>query len=215
MTRQVQNKKEGGRDFLCRLWNRVGVQCGHLVGRGSLSVGLILAGRAAHCGSVGWGGCEGCGGGYGTAAAGEAGYRGGLLLFGLLAGELCDAEEELEAAQLDVAAVVQQRRALPPRPAASYQAGAACLAAARQLAPALRLAAHHSSGREQPHHGAGTLVILALLTATCSRTQGDVGKRVHTILQLSMEQQQQHFPLSPRWLGSLKFPIFLYFFLKT
>lgn len=125
------------------------MQCGHLVGGDSLSVGLVLAGGAAGCGSVG----RRCGGGGGGGGAGSAaanggatgGRRGGLLLFGLLTGELGDAEDELEAAQLDVAAVVEQRRAFPSSPAASDQAGAARLAAARQLRAALRLAAHHSA----------------------------------------------------------------------
>lgn len=128
---------EGGRDFLRVLQNRVGVQYGHLVGRIGLSVGLVLAGGAAHCGSTG-GRC-GCGGGgrragsgAGHAAAGGGGGGGdgggtsatcsrrrGLLFFGLLTGELCDAEDELEATQFDVAAMVEQGGALPARPAAT------------------------------------------------------------------------------------------------
>lgn len=127
---------EGGRDFLRVLQNRIGVQYGHLVGRFSLSVGLVLAGGAAHCGSTG-GRC-GCGGGgrragsgAGHAAAGGAGggdgggtsatrsRRRGLLFFGLLTGELGDAEDELEAPQFDVAAMVEQGGALPARPAAT------------------------------------------------------------------------------------------------
>lgn len=107
------------------------MQNGHLVGGNSLSVCLILAGGAAHCGSIGWWWCGGGGGGGGagsgagcTAAAGggastTGGRRGGLLLFGLLTGELGDAEDKLEASQFDVAAVVEQGRPLPARPAAS------------------------------------------------------------------------------------------------
>lgn len=135
-------QKEGGRDFMCGLWNRVGVQYGHLVGRNSLSVSLILAGRAAHCGSTGWwwwcggGGGAGIGAGRTAAAAGGASATGGrcgsLLFFGLLTGKFSDAEDKLEAAQFDVAAVVEQGSALPARPAASDQAGAARLTAARQ-----------------------------------------------------------------------------------
>lgn len=124
-------QKEGGRDFLCGLQNRVGVQYGHLVGRNSFSVGLILAGGAAHCGSTGWrwtwgGGGGGAGSGGGRAAAAAAGgasatctRRGGLLFFGLLTGELGNAEDKLEASQFDVAAVVEQGSALPARPAAA------------------------------------------------------------------------------------------------
>lgn len=148
------------------------MQYGHLVGGwDSLSVRLVLAGGAARCGSVGqwWcggGGGGGAGGGVGSDAGGGGG--GALLLFGLLTGELGDAEDELEAAQLDVAAVVEQRRALPARPAAPDQAGAARLARARQLGAAPGLAAHHAARRQQADHGAGTLALLALLTATCS-----------------------------------------------
>lgn len=54
VTWKVQNKKRGGQDFLCGLWNRVGVQYGHLVGRDSLSVSLIMARGAAYCGSIVW-----------------------------------------------------------------------------------------------------------------------------------------------------------------
>lgn len=173
-------QKEGGWGFLCELRNRVGAQYGHLVGRDSLSVGLILAGRATHGGSVRWW-CGGDGGGGGAghtaAAAASAAVAGGgacatgsrsgsLLFFGLLTGELCDAEDKLEAAQFDVAAVVEQGRALPACPAASDQAGAARLAAARWLRTALSLAAHHTARWQHAHHGAGALVLLALPTAT-------------------------------------------------
>lgn len=146
------------------------MQYGHLVGRNSLSVSLILAGRAAHCGSIGWwwrwgwwwcgygGGWGGAGSGadhIAAAAAGDAsatgGRRGCLLFFGLLTGKLCDAEDKLEAAQFDVAAMVEEGSALPACSAASDQAGAACLTAARQLRAALRLAAHHAPGRQHAH----------------------------------------------------------------
>ena len=90
-----------------------------------------------------------------------------MLFFGLLTGKLCDAEDKLEAAQFDVAAMMEQGSALPARPAASYQTGAACLTAARELGAALRLATHDATSQQQTHHRAGTLVILALLTATC------------------------------------------------
>ncbi len=161
------------------------MQYGHLVGRDILSVGLILAGGAAHCGSVGWwwwlgegggGGGAGSGAGRTAAAAGGASATGSrcgdLLLFGLLTGELGDAEDKLDAAQFDVAAMVEQSRALPACPAASNQAGAARLTAAQQLGATLRLAAHHSTGRQQTHHRAGSLVILTLLTATCTENTG-------------------------------------------
>lgn len=134
-------QKEGGRDFLCGLWNRVGVQYGHLVGRNSLSVGLILAGGAAHCGSTGGWRCGGGGGGAGHAAAADAAgiasatcsRHGSRLFFGLLTGELGNAEDKLEASQFDVAAMVEQGSALPARPAAADQAGAARLTTARRL----------------------------------------------------------------------------------
>lgn len=132
-------QKEGGRDLMWGLWNRVGVY-GHLVGRNSLSVSLILAGWAAHCGSTGWwwcggGGGAGIGAGRTAAAAGGAsatgGRRGSLLFFGLLTGKFGDAEDKLEAAQFDVAAMVEQGGAFPACPAAADQAGAARLTAAR------------------------------------------------------------------------------------
>lgn len=133
-------QKEGGQDFLCGLWNRVGVQYGHLVGRDSLSVGLIVARGAAHCGStvLWWWWCCGGRGGAGSGAgrvgaAGGAsaagGRHGSLLFFGLLTGKLCDAKDKLEAAEFDVAAMVKQGGALPARPAASNQAGAASFTA--------------------------------------------------------------------------------------
>lgn len=117
-------QKEGGRGFLCGLWIRIGVQNGHLVGGDSLDVRLLLAGGAARRGSTGgWRGGGGGGGGAGSAAAAAGvvvvvvggvrgacaagGRRGVVLLFGLLAGELGDAEDELQAAQFDVAAVVE------------------------------------------------------------------------------------------------------------
>lgn len=135
-------QKEGGRDFLCGLWNRVRVQYGHLVGRNSLSVSLILAGGAAHCGSTGGWCCGGGGAGGGaghaaaTAAAGAGASatcsrRGCLLFFGLLTGKLSNAEDKLEASQFDVAAMVEQGCALPACSATSNQAGAARLTAAR------------------------------------------------------------------------------------
>lgn len=96
-----------------------------MVGGGSISVSLVLTGGAAHCGSVGWRG--GGGHGVGTTAGGG---RDTLLLFGLLTGKLGDAEDELEAAQFDVAAVVEERRALPACPTAPNQAGTARLTAA-------------------------------------------------------------------------------------
>lgn len=163
---------EGGRDFLCGLRNSVGVQYGHLVGRNSFSVGLVLAGGAAHCGSTGWwrwGGSGGAGSDAGRAAGGACTRRGGLLFFGLLAGELCNAEDKLEASQFDVAAVVEQGSAFPARPAAADQAGAARLTAARRLGAAARLAAHHAAGQRQARRRAGALVVLALLTATCRK----------------------------------------------
>lgn len=152
------------RDFLPVLRNRAGLQRGHLVGEVGLSVGLVLAGGAAHCGSTGGGRGRGgggrstgrvaqSGGGGGAAVAGGGsgggGRRSGLLLLGLLAGELGHAEDELEAAQLDVAAVVEEGRALPARPAAADQAGAARLAAAGRVgsAAAARLTAHHAAGQ--------------------------------------------------------------------
>lgn len=145
------------------------MQYGHLVGRDSLSISLVLAGRAAHCGSVGWWWREGGGGvGAGSGAGATGSRRGDLLLFGLLTGKLSDAEDKLEAAQFDVAAVVEQGRALPACPTASDQAGAARLTAAQQLRAALRLAAHHATSRQQTHHRVGAFVILTLLTATCT-----------------------------------------------
>lgn len=146
---------------------------GHLVGGDSLCFGLILAGGAADCGSAGWcgdggggGGGAGSGAGHTGSGAGAAGGYGRLLFFGLLVSELGDAEDELQAAQLDVAAVVEQGGALPARPATPDQAGAAGFAAARQLGGALRLAAHHSVSGQQTHHRAGTLIMVPVLTAT-------------------------------------------------
>lgn len=180
VTPKVQNKRreEGrGRDFLCGLRDRVGVQDGHLVGGRSLSVGLVLAGRAAHCGSGGGGGGGSAGGDAAAAGGGVGAARGGRdtpLFFGLLAGELGNAEDKLEASQFDVAAVVKQGSALPARPAAADQAGAARPAAAQRLGVTVGLAAHHAACQRQTHHGAGTLVVLALLTATCGEHGGGV-----------------------------------------
>lgn len=147
---------------------------GHLVGGGRLRVRLVLAGGAARCGSAGWrwrGGERGggAGGGAGGAAADGAAQRGGgrLLFFGLLTGELGDAEDKLEAAQFDVAAVVEQSGALPARPAAADQAGAARLTAARRLrAAAVRLARHHAAREQTRRLGARSAVVLALFTTT-------------------------------------------------
>ncbi len=121
------------------------MQYGHLVGRNSVGVGLIVTRGAAHRGSIGgwWcggGGGSGAGSGAGCAAAAAAGSAGAtgdrcgrLLFFRLFTGELGDAEDKLEAAQFDVAAMVEQGGALPARSTASNQTGAARLTAARQL----------------------------------------------------------------------------------
>lgn len=135
------------------LWDRGGVQYGHLVGGRRLRISLILAGGAAGRGRAGrWGG-----GGSGMEAGGTASAVGGasatgsgqngVLLLRPLAGELGDAEDELEATQFDVAAVVKQGRALPARPAAPDQSGAARLAVAGALRPTLSAAAHHPANR--------------------------------------------------------------------
>lgn len=70
-----------------------------------------------------------------------------MLLFGLLTGKLADAEDKLETAQFDVAAMMKEGRALPARPRAPDQSGAARLTAARALHTPLRLAAHDSTSR--------------------------------------------------------------------
>lgn len=126
-------QKEGGEGVLGGLWNRAGVQFGNLVGRNNLSVSFFLAGGTALCGSVGqwccWrGGCGGGGrvggvAGCVTAAVTASSSRsrgGGLFFFGLLACKLCDAEDKLQAAQFDVASVVEQGGSLPSCPTASY-----------------------------------------------------------------------------------------------
>lgn len=108
------------------------MQNGHLVGGWRLSVSLVLVGGAARCGSTGWRCCGGDDGGGGAGsgasrAATDGAAQSGcshLLFFGLLTGELGNAEDKLEAAQFDVAAVVEQSSALPTRPAAADQAGA-------------------------------------------------------------------------------------------
>lgn len=54
-----------------------------------------------------------------------------VFFFWLLASKFSDAEDELQAAELDVAAVVEERCALPACTTAPYQTGAARLAATR------------------------------------------------------------------------------------
>lgn len=68
-----------------------------------------------------------------------------IFFFRLLASEFSDAEYELQAAELDMAAVVEERCAFPACTAAPYEAGAACLAATRPEVRVLGLAAHHST----------------------------------------------------------------------
>lgn len=136
-----------GRGFLCQLWNRVGVQNGHLVEGRSLSVCHVPAGQAVHCGSTGWW-CGGGGAGSGAGASAAHSRHGRLLLFGLFTGELRNAEDKLEASQFDVAAVVEQGGALPTRPAATNQARAARLTAARRLdAITVRVAGHDATSQ--------------------------------------------------------------------
>lgn len=77
--------------------------------------------------------------------AARNGARATFFLFRLLACEFGDAEDELQAAKLDVAAVVEERCAFPARTAAPYQTGAARLAAARPEVRVLGVAAHHSA----------------------------------------------------------------------
>lgn len=150
------------------------MQNGHLVGGWRLSVSLVLVGGAARCGSTGWWCCGGDGGGGAGSGASRAAANGAaqsgcghLLFFGLLTGELGNAEHKLEAAQFDVAAVVEQRGALPARPAATDQAGATRLATAgRVRAAAVRVARHHAA-REQKHRlRARIAIVFALFTTT-------------------------------------------------
>lgn len=171
-------KTKRGRGFPCGLRDRVGVRNGHLVGGRRLGVRLVLAGGAARRGSTGWrwrggDGGGGAGGGADHAAAVGAAQSGRGLFFGLLAGELGDAEDELEAAQFDVAAVVEQSGALPARPATADQAGAARLTSARRLrAAAVRLARHHAAGEQEHGLGARSAVVFTLLTAAW-KVRGD------------------------------------------
>ncbi len=74
---------------------------------------------------------------------------GRLLFFGLVARELCDAEQELHAAHFDAAAVVEQCSALPAGSAAPYQTGAASFTVARWFGSSLSLAAHHTTWGHQ------------------------------------------------------------------
>lgn len=90
-----------------------------------------------------------------------------FLLLGLLGGELGNAEDELQAAQLDAATVVQERRALPARPAAPDQAGAAGPAVALVLAGlCLALAAHNAPCWHKARHCVLCLSF-PLLTTAC------------------------------------------------
>ena len=65
------------------------------------------------------------------------------IAFGLFGRKLSDAEDKLQAPQLDVAAVVQQGRALPAGPTAPNQARAAGFAVAGSPLRPLGLGAHH------------------------------------------------------------------------
>lgn len=186
MTRKkVQKNKNKKGDFRCGLWNQIGPQYGHLWARlESLFVRPLLLGRGADSGSVGWWCCGGVdvdegGEAAGSAAVGAGGCHNRLVfLFGLLAGELCDAEDKLQAAQFEVAAVVEERRALPAGPAAPNQAGAACLAIAGKTSVSLGLAAHHSTCWHQTHRGTGPLLPLPLLTAACRMEKESIVTRL-------------------------------------
>lgn len=123
------------------------MQNGHLVEGRSLSVCLFPAGQAVHCGSIGWW-CGGGGAGSGAGASAAHSRHGSLLLFWLFTGELRNAEDKLEASQFDVAAVVEQCGALPTCPAATNQARAARLTAARWLDTiAVRVAGHDATSQ--------------------------------------------------------------------
>lgn len=118
------------------------MQNGHLVEGRSLSVCLVPAGQAVHCGSTGWW----CGAGSGAGARAAHSRHGRLLLFGLFTGELRNAEDKLEASKFDVAAVVEQGGALPTRPAATNQARATRLTDARRLDTiTVRVAGHDAT----------------------------------------------------------------------
>lgn len=94
-----------------------------------------------------------------------------LLLLGLLGDKFGNAEDELQAAQLDAATMVQERRALPAGPAAPDQAGAAGLAVA--LVPGglcLALAAHDASCWQKALHCILRLTF-PLLTTTCRNAE--------------------------------------------
>lgn len=93
-----------------------------------------------------------------------------FLFFRLLARKLCDAEDELQAAQLDVAAVMEKCRALPACTAAPYETGAAGLATALSEVRVLSLAAHHSA------HITTRLILLFFLLSlfTATWTAGGV-----------------------------------------
>ena len=65
------------------------------------------------------------------------------IAFGLFGRKLSDAEDKLQAPQLDVAAMVQQGRALPAGPTAPNQALAAGFAVAGSPLRPLGLGTHH------------------------------------------------------------------------
>lgn len=167
VTLKVQNKTEEHVPYM--LWNGVEAQHGHLVGSSRLGVCLIQAGGAAYHGSGGWWGCGGGGrsrAGHtitaqgGTCAPGRV--KNSVLLLWQFVGILCDAEDELKAAEFNVTSMVQESRALPACTAATYEAGTANFTAACRLHTAPRLTAHHSPS----WHKTNRLVILSFLAAT-------------------------------------------------
>lgn len=86
------------------------------------------------------------------------------FFFRLLVCEFGDAEYELQAAKLDVAAVVKERCTFPARTTSPYQTGAARLAAAWAEVQVLGLAAHY------PANVTTCLVLLLFLLSLFTAT---------------------------------------------
>lgn len=111
----------------------------------------------------------------GSEAAGDE------LLFKWLVGKLRDAEYKLQAAQFDVASVMEQCSAFPSRTIASDQTGAAVFTVTGNDGSIVRLAAHNSALCCRGH-ACCRLLLLLFPAASCKHTSVNNDAYLHFFL---------------------------------
>lgn len=116
---------------------------------------------------------------------------GGELLFKRLVGELCDAKYKLQAAQFDMASVMEECSAFPSRTIASDQTGAAVFTVTGSDGSIVGLAAHNSALGCRGHGHCGRLLLL-FPAASCKHTRVNTDA-YNIFFFLSWHEVQRHF----------------------